>query len=377
MKQPAILFLLTALLSITFLRCTPKQGDHQTERGPSLDVLVGTYTGSSSQGIYKLSFDVFTGKLSDKQLIAKTSNPSYLTISKDRKKVFSVNENKEGSISAFKWSADKNRLELISQKSSKGDSPCYIELSLHEDLIATANYVTGNIAVYKVDKEGNLKESPVVKQHYGNGPVVPNQEGPHAHCVWFSEDSRFLYAVNLGNDKVLAYPIVNGEIGEEKVALSLDPGDGPRHLIFHPTRNIVFIINELSSTVVSASVNTQTGEFTRITKSTTLPNDYKGKNACADIHISSDGRFLYASNRGYNSIAVFRVSNDGKLEKIATEPVQGNWPRNFTLSPNEKFLLVANQKSNDITVFKRDPDSGLLSFTGEKMEIDRPVCLKF
>lgn len=377
MKQPVIFFLLITVLVTTFLRCTPEQGDNQTEGAPSLDLLVGTYTSSGSHGIYKIDFDTFTGRLSGKQLIAEASNPSYLAITKDRTKVFSVNENEDGSVSSFKWNAAKSMLERIGEQSSKGYSPCYIELNHKENLLATANYVTGNIAVYPVNKDGSIQPAISVKQHTGNGPVLPNQEGPHAHCVRFSEDGRWLYAVDLGNDKVLVYPIVNGEAGDEKVALELDPGDGPRHLIFHPNKNIAFIINELSSTVVSVLVNNQTGEFTRITKLSTLPKDYKGKNACADIHVSGDGQFLYASNRGHNSIAVFKVSNDGKLEKIATEHVQGNWPRNFTFSPNEKFLLVANQKSNDITVFKRDPDSGLLSFTGEKMEMDQPVCLKF
>lgn len=344
---------------------------------PTLELLVGTYTGSGSEGIYRFSFSPLTGNLTKKQLVASASNPSYLTTSKDKRKIFAVSENNDGGVSSYKWNADRTQLEPINEQPSEGSAPCYIELSPKEHLLATANYVTGSIAVYTINREGVIQPSPAFRQHRGNGPVVPNQESPHAHCTKFSTDGRFLYAVDLGNDKVLVYPIVNGVVGEESTALAMDPGDGPRHLIFHPSKSIAFVINELSSSVVSASINSRTGTFNRISKVSTLPKDYKGENACADIHISGDGQFLYTSNRGHNSLAIFKVSDDGELEKIATEPVHGNWPRNFTLSPNEQFILVANQKSNDISVFKRNPDSGLLMFTGKKTEIDQPVCLKF
>lgn len=365
------------LLGLSFLQCTTNEKHSNVESGPTLALLVGTYTGNGSDGIYRVSFNANSGRIGNKELVATTSNPSYLTISKDRTMVFAVNENEEGSVSSFAWNANKTQLELVSKQPSEGSAPCYTEINSNRSLIAAANYSTGNIALFKVSKEGALLPAPSVKQHTGNGPFLPNQDGPHAHCVRFSEDSKFLYAVDLGNDKILSYPIINGELGDEQVALALDPGDGPRHLIFHPTKSIAFIVNELSSTVVSASVNTQTGEFIRISKLSALPNDFKGESYCADIHISGDGRFLYASNRGHNSLAIFKVSHDGELERIGIESVHGNWPRNFTLSPNEQFVLVANQKSNDITVFNRNVDSGLLKYTGHTLEIDRPVCLKF
>ena len=174
--------LLFAALFTIFPSCTNEKKSNQEESGTDLRLLVGTFTGSGSEGIYQVNFNTRTGALSEKKRVVETSNPAYLTISKDRTNVFSVNENEKGSVSSFKWNADKSMLERISEQSSKGSSPCYIELNQKEDLLATANYVTGNIALYPVNKDGSIQPAVSVKQHTGHGPVVPNQEGPHAHC---------------------------------------------------------------------------------------------------------------------------------------------------------------------------------------------------
>ena len=267
---------------------------------------------------------------------------------------------------------------LINEYPSEGVGPCFVELNKAENLLSVANYASGNIAVYIIQPNGAISKEVQTRQHSGSGPVRPNQVAAHAHCTKFDVAGKFLYAVDLVIDKVLSYPIdADGKLGEQQIALRTDAGDGPRHLIWHPTKNIAFVINELSSSVISALVDTETGNFQRIDKKGTLPLDFEGDNNCADIHISTDARFLYASNRGHNSIAIFSVSEDGHLQLIANEFVQGDWLRNFNLAPDGRHLLVANRKSNNITVFKIDPTSGLLSYTGNQVELSQPVCLKF
>jgi len=325
---------------------------------PTLELLVGTYTGEESKGIYVLDFDTKNGTLSAPRLVVETPNPSYLSLSKDKKYVFAVNEGKDASLSSFAWNDQRSQLLPINQQASNGDYPCYLALNDKENMLSLANYGSGNISVYAVGDKGMLEPSFASFQHTGRGLVEPNQKSPHAHCTEFMGD--FLYAVDLGIDKILSYPVkADGNIGEASTHFSLDPGDGPRHVIFHPkNKSLAFVVNELSSSVVSLKVNPANGSLEKIAKVSTLPKDYTEKSYCADIHISVDGKFLYASNRGHNSIAVFSVGAKGELEKIGITSVEGDWPRNFTLSPDDRFLLVANQKSDNITVFKRDPLTG-------------------
>ncbi len=346
-------------------------------KSENLELLVGTFTNGESRGIYKLDFDPNTGTIGNTKLLIEKENPGYLCISKDRSRVFSSNATKPGSISVYDWGDNRNLLNTLSDHSSIGDGACYIELNRTENLLAVANYGSGSIALYSIDTEGNIIGGAQSSVHSGKGPH-PNQKSAHAHCVKFDAPSNFLYAVDLGIDQIVAYPITdNKNLGKPHTALKMNPGDGPRHLIFHPEKNMAFIINELSSTVVSALVDPRTGRFERIDGKSTLPADFDGDNACADIHLGHNGKFLYASNRGDNSIAIFSVSEDGHLNLLTTEPVRGDWPRNFTLSPDGAFLLVANQKSDNITVFKIDPSTGLLSYTGNEIRLAQPVCLKF
>lgn len=344
---------------------------------PILKLFVGTYTSNESEGIYQLDFDTEKGSLSAPKLLVETSNPSYLSLSRDHNYVFAVNEGEDATVSSFGWNETRSKLIPISQQASKGDYPCYVSLNEGENMLSIANYGTGNISVYSVEDNGMIEPASASFQHTGSGPVEPNQKSPHAHCTEFMDD--FLYAVDLGTDQIVSYPVgADGQVGEASAHFSLDPGDGPRHVIFHPkNKSLAFVINELSSSVVSLKVDLAQGSFEKIAKVSTLPQDYTEKSYCADIHISSDGKFLYASNRGHNSIAAFSVGNNGALEKIGITSVEGDWPRNFTLSPEEKFILVANQKSDNITVFKRDPVTGKLSFTGQELKMSKPVCLKF
>lgn len=344
----------------------------------TVELLVGTYTDEESKGIYKYHFNVATGKLSDKLLLAEQTSPTFLCISRDRSTVYSVNRPDPATTTVYKWNENRTALIEKSTHLSEGEGPCYVTLNEKENLLGIANYASGNIAVYPLDSSGSISGEAQTRQHSGSGLFLPNQKSPHAHCTIFDASGRFLYVTDLGIDKILLYPIdTDGKLQEQQLALGMDSGDGPRLLISHPEKNQVFIINELSSSVVSATVNPETGIFTRIDKQSTLPAGFEGKNACADIRLSNDGRFLYASNRGHNSIAIFSVTEEGKLSLVHNEPVQGDWPRNFTLSPNGKFLLVANRRSNNIVVFDVDTESGLLTYSGNQTPISQPVCLVF
>lgn len=382
MKYLSAPLLIVTLLTV-FASCkeAPKKETVKNEGPLPMDknskLLVGTFAEGEGQGIYQLEFNTKTGELTNRGHLVKENKPGYLALSKDGKRVYASNGTAPGSISTFTWNVGKNQLQRTQNLASEGNGACYIALSPKEDLIAAANYGSGGIVLYHLDKNGRITEAPQATQHQGSGPHK-NQKSAHAHCVEFSVDGAFLYAVDLGIDKILAYPIgEGGKLEKEHTAMDLDPGDGPRHLIFQPGKNRAFVINELGSSVVSAEVDPQTGTFTKIDKKSTLPEDYKGPNACADIHLSRDGKFLYASNRGHNSISVFEVSGKGQLKLLATEPVQGDWPRNFALSPDDRYLLVANRKSDNISVFKRNGETGLLTFTGHQIGVPQPVCLKF
>ncbi len=343
-----------------------------------IELLVGTYTGEESEGIYLFDFDTATGEITNKRLVAETANPSYLTISKDRQLVCAVNEGQDGKVTSFKWNAERDRLALVSQQPSQGDYPCYVDLNGRESLLAIGNYLTGNFLIYNIDPSGVIQEGPTVRQHEGSGPFLPNQESAHAHCAIFDPNDQFLYAVDLGSDQIATYPISNGDrVGELSSSLKFDLGDGPRHMIFHPIKNLAFAVNELSQSVVSLQIDHSTGRLEKVDKASTVPEGFEGKNFCADIHLSADSKFLYASNRGHNSIAIFSISETGELELIGTESVRGDWPRNFVLSPNGKYLLVANQNSNNITVFAVNPETGLLSYTDQEIALSKPVVMKF
>ncbi|MDH5609707.1 MAG: lactonase family protein [Cyclobacteriaceae bacterium] len=370
MKTGRMFYALAAVVSILFSNCTPMK----TEKN-SLNLLVGTYTLGESQGIYRISFDPETGRLSDSVLVAPTENPSYLALSADGKSVYSVNENEEGLVTAFRWN-ESGKLDQTSQLSTNGAYPCYIDAA--NGWVSVANYGSGNVVFYQTNDAGDLLDNPVIRQHEGKGPDSARQEGPHAHYAAFDNQAKWNYAVDLGIDAIKAYGInENGEIGEGITALQLDGGEGPRHLAFIPEKKLAFVVNELSSTVVSMAWDTDNGTFVPIQRISTLPAGFEGTSYCADVHASADGKFLYVSNRGHDSIAIFSIAENGNLSLVGTESVRGKWPRNFTLSPDNQFLLVANQHTHNVTVFAIDPATGLLSYTGNEISIDSPVCLKF
>ncbi len=345
---------------------------------------VGTYTEGGSEGIYSFSLDPITGKLKDHGLAAKTNNPSFLALTSNGKFLLSVHETKGedgsmmGYIESFAVKKYDNRLTTLGKVSSGGAHPCYVSVNQNGYVLA-ANYTGGNVALLRVNDSGKLSDTLDVQQHYGSGPNKARQAEPHVHSAFFEPGSDRIFVADLGIDQVSVYKIDNSGsklIKASVPAIILTPGSGPRHLAFHPTLKVLYVVNELTSSVSVVALN-KDGSFTTIENVSALPSGYDKANTCADIHISKDGRFLYASNRGFNSIAIFSVdSKNGRIVQIGQELTRGDGPRNFTLSPDENYLLVANQNTQDIVAFRRDFKTGKLQIT-DQIKALKPVCLLF
>lgn len=365
MKKFYFLFLLIGLLA-----CSAPKEKEQVQI-VKLPILIGTYTGGSSEGVYQVDFDPTDGSFGEAYLMAKTENPSYLAVSKIKKNVYVVNENEQGTLSTFEWNG-RGSLNLVATKSVEGRHPCHVSVNADNSMISVANYSSGNIAVFQSVAE--LVEGGSFHQHEGKGTHV-RQEGPHAHFSTFSPNGMYLYAIDLGIDEVKVYDVSEGEVTNVRTAFKTDPEDGPRHLDFHPGKDLVYVLNELSNTVTSCEI-LEDGIFKPLNKVSALPERYAEDSKAADIHVSADGKFLYYSNRGHNSIAVFSLDGAGGMKLIghASEGITN--PRSFTLSPDGQFLVVANQDTNNIISFAVGTD-GLLTPTGHQVEVGTPVCVKF
>ncbi|MFV5695778.1 lactonase family protein [Flavobacterium sp. LB3P122] len=343
------------------------------------NLLIGTYTNScESKGIYTYDFDANMGGFNLINTTDNVVNPSYLTVSKNNKYVYSVNENgAESTVSSFDFNPSSGKLNLINKQSSKGADPCYI---INDDKnVIVANYSGGNISVFGKNTDGSIAEAKQVIQHYGKGINVQRQKSPHVHMVYFSPDRKFILSNDLGNDKVYSYqynPNAETEILKIKDSISVKSGSGPRHLTFSKDGKFVYLLQELDGALTVFSYSN--GLLKKIDETTILAKDFKGTFSSADIHISPDGNFLYATNRGEaNSISIFKILKNGKLLSKGQMSTLGKGPRNFAIDPTGKFLLVAHQYSNDVVVFKRNLTTGALTDTGRRIALCSPVCLVF
>ena len=338
---------------------------------------LGTYTDSGSKGIYSFILKK-DGTIENTGLAATTENPSYLCLTQDRKYLLAVNEkNVDSNGTVESYFIEGEKLRLISSQKSGGAHPCFVAVN-EKGFVLTANYTGGNIGLLKINKDGKLSVIHDVEQHTGNGPTQ-RQLSPHVHSVWFEQNGPDVLSVDLGTDAIWFSSIdeINFKLKpKEHRFLKMNPGAGPRHLAFHPGGKWIYVVNELDCTVTQV-IKSEKDTYSMAGSFSTLPDEFKGSNTCADIHISNDGKFLYASNRGHNTIAVFSVNPEsGDLILLATEPTMGEKPRNFAISPDEKYLLVANQTTDNIVCFERDKKTGLLYFVSETYA-PKPVCILF
>jgi 6-phosphogluconolactonase len=345
----------------------------QTESHP---FFVGTYTNSESKGIYKYALNN-DGTIEYIGLSAITENPSFLAYSADRRFLVAVQETDvdgKGAVKSFR--VDKDSLIFISQSSSGGAHPCFVGVNKNGNVLA-ANYTSGNVGLLHLDENGKLDSLLDVQQHLGSGSTERQKE-PHAHSVWFEPtDDSSIISVDLGTNQLWFSKIDEAQnlVPSDPLTLTMADGAGPRHLTFHPNGKWIYVLNELNNTITL--VNKSNNDYEIAPSVATLPEDFTEFSKAADIHITSDGKFVYASNRGHESIAMFEVDKSkGTLLPIGYQEVKGKEPRNFSLSPNDKYLIVANQYTNNLVSFKRDSTTGLLTYVSE-IKAPTPVCILF
>ncbi|MGH1362770.1 MAG: lactonase family protein [Calditrichia bacterium] len=380
--KPLVFLAISSVLAVIFLAsCNPET---PPEIAASNDVLlyVGTYTGGESEGIYVYNMNLDSGELSLKHTVSGVENPSYLAIHPDNKMLYAVNELMEldgvpgGGVSAFSIDPENGNLSFQNQVSSNGGAPCYLSVSNDKRWLYVANYMGGNVSAHALDKNGGLNAVATVMQHEGTGPSS-RQEAPHAHSIMPVPGTPIVLSADLGADKVIIYRADSEKGFADPKVLAVESGAGPRHMAFHPTHNQLFVINELNATINSYQIDVESAEFTLQQSVPTLPADFAGENTCADLDVSPDGKFLYGTNRGHNSLVVYAIDASGRLSYVEHISCGGDWPRNFTMTPDGNYLLVANKKSNSIVVFKRDMVSGKLKNTGISTTVPAPVCLAF
>ena len=347
-------------------------------------LITGTYTGSKSEGIYVYGFNTNDGTAKEISHV-KISNPSVLAISPDQQFVYAIEEDaaangKGGKIAAFFFNKQSGALTFINEQSTGGDHPCYVSVDKTGGWVVAGNYTSGSLSVLPVLADGSLGTVASTIQHQGSGPVTLRQNGPHVHCTLFSADNDFLFVPDLGIDKVMIYTFdaATGKLGTAKQPYAQsEPGAGPRHLCFHPSNKFAYLMEELSGTVVVFKY--KKGKLKVKQHISSMPAGDTSFAGSADIHVSPDGRFLYASNRAeVNTIAIFSINaKNGTLKLIGHQSTLGKTPRNFNFDPSGNFLLVGNQNSDEIVIFKRDIETGLLSDTHNRISVGKPVCLQW
>ena len=344
-------------------------------------LLVGTYTGKKSEGIYVYKFNTSTGEMK-KVSSVKTENPSYLAVSNDKKFVYSVNENgnDKGAVSAFSFDESTGKLSFINTQLTNGDHPCYISLDKSGKWVVAGNYSGGNFSVFPVSDDGSLGAAAQVIEHSGSSANKQRQEKPHVHSVVFTPDGKYLSVTDLGTDKIYMYPFdasAEKPVAEKAIEVATAPGSGPRHIIFHPSLPYAYTIEELSGNV--SAYKMENDSLTHIQSISSHPKDYKGDIGSAAIKISGDGQTLYASNRGgSNTLAAFAIDQQsGRLKLNGIKDSGGKAPRDFTIDPTDKYILSANGGSDNVTIFKRNAKTGVPEGAGNQVSIGQPVCLVF
>lgn len=350
-------------------------------------VYVGTYTRKNdSKGIYAWRFDAASGRLAPLGLAAETVNPSFVALRPGGRFLYAVSEvssiegRKTGAVSAFAVDPGTGKLRFINQVESRGMGPCFVAVDREGRNVLVANYGSGSIAVLPIKDDGGLAEASSSIQHSGSSVNLRRQQGPHAHSINLSPDNRFAIAADLGVDKLFVYRFDSARgslVPNDPPFAAVKPGAGPRHFAFHPNQRYGYVINELDSTVTAFSWQSAKGVFKEVQTVSTLPPDFTGESTCAEVQVHPSGKFLYGSNRGHDSIAVFSIDGKGALKPVEHVSTQGKVPRNFAIDPTGSWLLAANQNSGNVVVFRIDAKTGRLKPTGQTLEVASPVCVRF
>lgn len=348
---------------------------------PAWEIWIGAYGSKENVGITYAQLVSDTGELFKVAEYGGIENASFIRTNREGTRLFAVSETytfdggeEGGQLASFPIEAESRKLGPGLFHPTHGAHPCHLSLTPSEDWVAVANYNGASVTMYPIRPDNRPGPAAIRFRHTGSGPNADRQEGPHPHSAFFSPDGQYLLVPDLGVDKVIIY--TRGPEAYEwsaHDAVSLEPGDGPRHLAFHPSGNVVYLLNELSSTVTPFTW--QSGTFARLESITTLPASFQGENTCAEIVVSPDGRFVYASNRGHDSIVLFRIEATGELQAAGHVSTRGRTPRNFAITPDGQWLLAANQDSDSVVLFRIEPVSGLPIYTGVELQVSKPVCV--
>lgn len=367
-----ILFLLAATMALA------------AAQSAELKVYIGTYTNKGSKGIYLSRLNTTTGALSAPELAAETANPTFLTLAPSGRTLYAANEignfggERTGSITAFSVDAATGKLTQLNAVSSKGGGPCHVSTDAKGRFCFAANYGGGTVASYAIAADGKLSDAVSSIQHEGRGGNPKRQERPHAHSINASPDGRFAIAADLGTDELIVYAVdqKTGALTRHS-AVKAAPGAGPRHFTFHRKLPRAYAINELNNTIAVYDWDAKAGTLKEIAAVNTLPATFTGTSYTAEVVVHPSGRFLYGSNRGHDSIALFSLDSKGMPSFVDTFPSGGAFPRNFNIDPSGRWLLTANQNSGNVVVYSIDPKTGRLSDTGNKIDVSGAVCIRF
>src|SRR5579863_2909532 len=386
--KTSYLWILLALLFVSDCLATASPVSHK-----EYFVYIGTYTqeDSTSKGIYAYRYDAATAHLTPIGLAAEAINPSFLAMHPNHHFLYAVNEvsnyqgqksgEKSGAVSAFAIDRRSGKLTLLNRVASRGADPCYVTVDKTGKYVLVANYTGGSVAVFPVLEDGRLGEASAFVQHSGHGTNPERQEGAHAHSIDVTPDNRFAIVDDLGLDETLVYPFdsTKGSLaaGSPDIAKAA-PGAGPRHFALHPSGKFGYVINEMQSTVSVFHYDSVLGKLQNVEAISSLPNTFSGHDESAEIEVHPSGKFLYASNRGHDSIAVFAIDKlAGTLTPVEYISTKGASPRNFEIDPTGTLVFAANEKSDNIVVFRINQQTGKLTPTGKILEISQPVCVKF
>ncbi|MCR8845865.1 lactonase family protein [Paenibacillus sp. SC116] len=338
-------------------------------------IFTGTYGSADQEGIHILSLDSKTCSLEKIAGVSGIHSPSFLAIDGKRNLLFAASETMDGEVVSYQLDSQLLTLKELSRQKTNGDHPCHISIDATGVWLLAVNYTSGNVSVFPIDEHGAIGEMSDQLHHEGSSVHQDRQEAPHPHSIFNMPNTPFWVVPDLGCDRLYIYKLdtVNGKLQQQNV-IPTSPGAGPRHAVFHPHEPWLYIIEELSSTITAYRYDRENGSLREIQRVTTLPEGFDKPTISADIHIDAAGAYLYGSNRGHDSLAVYRIQHDGTLIQVGHVSVEGAMPRNFVITPDDRCLLVANQDSDSVTLFELK--DGIPVYTGKKMELYKPVCVK-